>query len=489
MKAYWIVAALLLYSIVLPAQQNLIRYDLAGENVSYYKIKKPGDTVKVSVLSLSKTKRVNLQLVNAANSYQRRIIYINKEETPETIVIPGLGSNPAEKLVSGLANIDPAMMKAADIINKSGDNKMFELSVESSQQKAAKQAFTNQYNEFATAFSQWRKAVLFEQNCQVLWKDLAALRYNMQSPAAEVKQAAKEKTETVFPGAGDDPSLVLLNNNADNLKAAVTTVGNKYSLLSSTYSSFAELEIESAFADSLMKEAKNRAGIVNNKVSVSNTSSPDAVVNRIAELLRQIQNDSYTQLTPLEINRKTVMAEIDFIPVIDSVTAAALNMGQRDTIKRLVPIYKKESLRFRNTFGFSFVSYAENRWHYFVTPDSMIAKEEGDQFQPVIVTYLHFYAPRDKGFRWGGTFGAGIPVGGDNTKLNIMLGLSTFLGKNDPVCISAGVAGTQVKKLSGWKTGDKVNFSALSATDYTTAYRIGYFLALTFNPSNLNLRD
>jgi hypothetical protein len=191
----------------------------------------------------------------------------------------------------------------------------------------------------------------------------------------------------------------------------------------------------------------------------------------------------------MEINRKTIMAEIDFIPVIDSVTARAIQLGPQDTIRRILPIFKKEPLRFRNTFGFSFVSYAESRWHYFVSPDSVIARETADQFQPVIVTYLHFYAPRDKGFRWGGTFGAGIPVGGDNAKLNIMLGLSTFLGKNDPVCITAGVTGAQIKKLSGWKTGDKVGFTQLTSNDYTSVYRTGFFLALTFNPANLNMKD
>jgi hypothetical protein len=183
------------------------------------------------------------------------------------------------------------------------------------------------------------------------------------------------------------------------------------------------------------------------------------------------------------------MAEIKFTPVIDSATATALNINPRDTIKRWVPIYKKEPMRFRNTFGFSFVSYAENRWHYYVRPDSVVAKETADQFQPVIVTYLHFYSPRDKGFRWGGSFGAGLPLGGDNTKLNLMLGLSTFLGKGDPVCITAGVSGTQLKKLSGLKIGDKINAAELSDRNYSSVYRVGYFISLTFNPGSLNLNN
>ena len=200
MKAFWLISGLVLCAYVLPAQQHFIRYDLAGENVSYFKVKKQGDTVAVSVIPISKTKRINLQLVNAANSYQHRVIYISKEESPEAIVIPGLGSNPAQQLVGGLTSIDPEQFRQTDISKSGGDNKNVDRNVETSQQRVAKMAFARQYNEFAAAFSQWSKAVLFEQNCEVLWKELAELRYTLQAPANEIKKAAIEKTTAVFPG-------------------------------------------------------------------------------------------------------------------------------------------------------------------------------------------------------------------------------------------------------------------------------------------------
>ncbi|MBN8687386.1 MAG: hypothetical protein J0M10_10215 [Chitinophagales bacterium] len=489
MKAFRLLLGLFVCSIVSSAQQHFIRYDLAGENVRYYKIKKQGDTVAVSVLPLAKTKRVNLQLVNAASSYRHRIVYINREETPEAVVIPGIGGNPAQKLVSGLTPVDTDLFGINTITKSGGDEKSNDRFTETAQQKAAKLKFAQQYNEYALALSQWNKAMLFEQNCEVLWKELAELRYTLQSPATEIKKSAVEKTTSLFPGADTDPSVILLNNNPDNLKNAVKAVKSGYTALFTTYGSFDLLDISSRAADSLMSEAEKKMKAVTTGAAVGSTTAPDALLSRISTLFRQIKSDSYVRLAPLEISRKTIMAEIDFIPLVDTVTATAINLGSGDTLRRLVPIFKKEPLRFRNTYGFSFVSYAENRWHYFVRPDSVIAREPADQFQPVVVTYLHFYAPRDKGFRWGGTFGAGIPVGGDNAKLNIMLGLSTFLGKNDPVCISLGVTGTQIKKMSGWKTGDKVGFSQLTANDYNTVYRTGYFLALTFNPAMLNMKE
>lgn len=182
------------------------------------------------------------------------------------------------------------------------------------------------------------------------------------------------------------------------------------------------------------------------------------------------------------------MAEIQFIPKIDSVTSAATGISATDTITKWVTIYKKEPLRFRNSVGFSFVSFAENRWNYYVASDSCIAREGGDYYQPVIVTYLHFYSPRDRGFRWGGSFGAGLPLTGDDKQLNILLGLSTFFGKNDPVCITAGVAAAKVKKLSGVTIGEKVS-STNYTINYQHVYRAGYFISLSFNPSALNNRD
>lgn len=484
-KGFW-AGVFMLFCMSIQGQQYIIRYDLAGENVKYFQVRKRGDTAEASIIHFSETNRVNLQLVNSANSYRREITYINRVEAPEAVIIPGLGSTPMKTTEAGLPLLDTKTMKVGDIFKKANDNKGFEILAETDQQKVLQQEFVNRYNSFAAAYESWQQALYFEQNCEVLWKDLATLRYDMQSPADEIKQTAKKKTHTVFPDINDNPSAILSAANTMNPSILAAAVKTSYKALADAYSLFKEFDVKSGLADSLVTSATKKMYAVNNATAVKNV---DDVVARITNLYRQIVNDNYTYMTPLNVSRNTMMAEIRFTPVIDSVTATALNLNLKDTIKRWIPIYKKEPLRFRNTFGFSFVSYAENRWHYYVRPDSVVAKEAADQFQPVIVTYLHFYSPRDKGFRWGGSFGAGLPVGGDNTKLNLMLGLSTFLGKGDPVCITAGVSGTQVKKLSGLKVGDKINSSELNDRNYSSVYRIGYFISLTFNPGSLNLNN
>jgi hypothetical protein len=322
-----------------------------------------------------------------------------------------------------------------------------------------------------------------------LWKELAMLRYNLQSDADLIKQNARIKTRNVFPDAGDDPILIL-QSSQNSSPAVLTESMNKIFLeLQKVYAAYKENNIQSSADDGLFQDALRKKEKASNlPVPITETENND-IVKRIADLYGQILSDSYSYITPLTISNKTTMAEVRFIPEIDPATSELISLQKSDTIKKWIPVLKKESIRFRNTFGFSFVSFAENRWHYYVNANNVIARETADQFQPVVVTYLHFYSPRDKGFRWGGSFGAGLPVGGDNTKMNIMMGLSTFLGKNDPVCISAGVSGTQVKKLSGFNLGDKVTFSALTDNNFATVYRVGYFLALTFNPGSLNTKD
>jgi|CXWL01.1.fsa_nt_gi hypothetical protein len=489
MKKTGAVFILLLFSAAVYAQQYIIQYDMATENLRYLKIKRPGDTASTAIIDMNKAKRVNLQLLNTAGSFRQEIILHEKDEPAETILIPGLGSAATPEGLAGIIaksetnNLDAEKVMGKMIANN--DNKAFNM--ESVSQKMALQQFVMNYNNFKTAFDNWKKAVLMEQEYKRLWKDMATIRYNLGVTADHAKATARKNMQAVFPGTDENTATAALMNTVNDPAAMALAVQNNYNKLQDVYTSFPSIGLRSPAADSLINEAGNLLLLpaAANRGSTINTGD---IISRTTDLYRQILADKYIRLTPLNISSKTIMAEIQFIPEIDSVTGAVINMKIKDTAIRWISVYKKQPLRFKNTFGFSFVSYAENRWKYYVRPDSVIARESADQFQPVVVTYLHFYSPRDRGFRWGGSFGAGFPASGENKQLNIMLGLSTFLGKGDPVCISAGVSGTQVKKLSAVQLGDKVS-SADYNIQYNNVYRAGYFISLTFNPSALNKKD
>lgn len=494
MKTTLSILLTLFFFTIVKAQHYLIKYDVAGENVKYIKVKKPGDTVQVSVIDLTKSKNVNLRLENLPGSYSRKVILNEEEETTENISFPGFGSAPLGGFVKGMLSFDINKMKPdvlfkdlfkqSEKIEKSNNNKSNDL--EGEMRYVAMQKFTTQYIQFIAAYDNWKKALLFEEDCNYLWKDLLSLRYSLQTTAVEVKQTATQKTKEVIPEIIDNPAAVILKTPGNQSSLAESTQ-KSFSTLISTHASFSSLGINSAEADSVMNEATMYMATVNQFKNTKGNSTTDMAVKRIADLYRQIMTDRYVQTIPLTVKRNTKSVEIRFTPNInpeDSLNASAIGINKNDSsVVRYITLYKKSPMRLRNTFGFSFVSFAESRWHYYVDATGTIAREQANQYIPVFSTMLHFYTPKDKGFRWGGTFGAGIPISGDDKELNVLMGLSTFFGKNDPVCLTAGISGAQVKKLSGLSVGDKVTFTTLSENNYTPVYRVGYFISLSFNPS------
>ncbi len=490
MKKITAAIIVIFFSANLRSQQYIVRYDMATEDLRYLKVKRPGDTVASPVIDMNRAKRVNLQLVNTAGSYRQEVILQQKEIVPETVVIPGLGSASTSESVSSLIIAAEKKNLNANNLFKNLMNEEVNKNfrIESADKEMLLQLFSKNYSRFHASYEVWKKAFLFEQDCRQLWKELALLRYDLSVTAGKAKTTAQNKMQTVFPGADPNNNAQALPGDIIDPSVQADVVEKNYEALQQVYHTITSERISSALVDSMMNEVGRNMQVFRSSSGKNNPENITEIINRINNLYRQILLDSYTRLTPLNINTRTVMAEIRFAPEIDSATSLITNIKSKDTVTRWIPLYKKEPLRFRNTFGFSFVSYAENRWKYFVRQDSVIDKVGADQFQPVIVTYLHFYAPRDRGFRWGGSFGAGFPLSGENKQLNLMLGLSTFLGKGDPVCLTAGVSGTQVKKLYGVKLGDKVDSEGFTI-QYNNVYRAGYFIALTFNPSALNRKE
>lgn len=461
------------------AQQYLIRYDIAAENIQYFRIKKK-DTSAVSLLQLGSSGKVNLQVVNVSNGYRQRVILHEKAAQPETVIIPGLGGAAFDQIQGWMkagGNLSPEeLLRTFRSDEKSGSNIRFEMAIK---------RFTTSFNQFNNQYLQWLQEVQRSQDYNSLWKSLATLRYNIQEEAPVIRQKAYQQTKVILPELTTQPTDA--TGPRSTIPSILLSLRDTWRALQEDYSDVQTYNIPVLAVDSSMIDSRSRMMQLDRYLQ-SNPTSPDELLQRIRGLYNHIQTDRYMQLSPLVLNSRSAMAELRLIPEIDSVTANAIQLSKADSITRYIPLYKKEPLRFRNTFGFGFVSFAEHRWNYYVNRDSVLSREAGDVYQPVIVTYLHFYAPKDKGFRYGGSFGAGIPLSGDDKQLTLMLGLSTFIGKNDPVCITLGVAGTRVKKLSGVALGDKIANPELPL-GYNTVYRAGYFFSLTFNPSALNNRS
>lgn len=478
----------------LSAQTYVIQYDVSTDAIEYLKVKRPGDTVRTSYVDMSRGKDVQLRLVNLANSYRRTVRLVNEPRQQESLVLPFFGSlGGGGDFFKGMKQYDTTAASPNQLFNllmNAGTNKSPNKSgglEDDAQEKLLRAKLALQkvglyYSGFNKAYESWQQGILFEENCNLLWKELTGLRYSLQLPATEIKKQTISKTRAVVPDVADNPAAFVMQQQRD-IQSLKAIVEQQYNLLFQAYGDYRNYNMPFTAADTLVKQAGKQAEQVKQvAVATENTN----LMPRIAELYRQIINDRYIQQVPLILNSGTTSVELILTPQTDTLTARMLDMQVTDTpILRRIPVYKKEPMRFRNTFGVSFTRFADYRWKYFVNSTGKIDRETNDEYVPVFVTYIHFYAPKDRGFRWGGSFGAGLPMSGDNRQVHLMLGLSTFFGKNDPVAITAGVCGAQVEKLTGYSLGDVVPFTELQDSNFRSVNRIGYFLSLTFNPSAL----
>ncbi len=476
----------------LSAQTYFVKYDIATDAIEYWKVKRPGDTVRASHIDLSRGRNVQLRLVNLSNSYRRTVRLVNEPRPQESLVLPFFGSlGGGGEFWKGMKQYDTASASPNQLFNlllgaTKGNTKSTGFEDEAQEKflkaKLALQKVGLHYASFSKSYESWQSAILFDQNCQLLWKELTGLRYSLQLPATEIKKQVVSKTRAVVPDVADNPAAFVMQQRVD-ISALAASIEEQYGLLTQAYQEYRSYSMPLTAADTLVKQAAKQA------LQVKQVPAPAENINlmpRIAELYRQIISDRYVQQVPLTLSSGTTSVELVLTPQADSVTARMLGLEPADTpVVRLIPLYKKEALRFRNTFGVSFTRFAEYRWRYFVNAAGKIDRESSDEYVPVFVTYMHFYAPKDRGFRWGGSFGAGLPMSGEDRQVHLMLGLSTFFGKNDPVCISAGVCGAQVRKLTGYNLGDVVPFAELQDNNYRMVNRLGYFVSLTFNPSAL----
>ncbi len=478
----------------LSAQTYFIKYDVSADEIIYFKVKRPGDTVRASYIDLSRGRDVQLRLVNLANSYRSTVRLVNEPRPHESLVLPFFGSlGSSGDFWKGMKEYDTSTVSPNQLFNllinagaTKGNAKSSGFEDEA-QEKFAKAKLALQkvgfhYSGFSKAYESWQSAILFDQNCQLLWKELTVFRYSLQLPATEIKKQVVAKTRAVLPEVADNPAAFIMQQRED-IQSLASTAEEQYGMLTQAYQEYRSYSMPPSVADSLVKQAGKHA------LQVKQVPAPAENLNlmpRIAELYRQIISDRYVQQVSLNLLRGTTGVELVLTPQTDSLTARMLGLQPADTpVLRRIPLYKKEPLRFRNTFGVSFTRFPEYRWRYFVNAAGKIDRETSNEYVPVFVTYIHFYAPKDRGFRWGGSFGAGLPMSGENRQVNLMLGLSTFLGKNDPICITGGICGAQVRKLTGYALNDVVPFTELQDSHYRLVNRLGYFVSLTFNPAAL----
>jgi hypothetical protein len=354
--------------------------------------------------------------------------------------------------------------------------------------------------------------------------------FTWKAKITPVKKAVAEKSENpgsfftnIIAGLGGDQLKILTaTRSADNaeIKAQKIILQNKYMNLQQYKFELEELKFEKLKTEA---EIKSKAEEIRNSVVkiTGITGGKDDIDFNSAMRISGIKLDQEAE--SLEINMEEKNKFSDFYSEIsktyneivsakftiegkynrsqiDSIEGFTLEISHVDSaesaqnkpITRYYPLRSRAHLKISNSTGITFTYFQDNNLSYYVNRDTTIGSGNKDLFVPVLSAFVNFYSNRIYGFKWGGCFGVGMPIfqeANGKNYLNFMLGLCTVLGRNDPIVISVGFAGTKVNRLTnGWKIGDRVPNPDFEFP-IQSQFRVGGFISLGFNITNLTKKN
>lgn len=161
---------------------------------------------------------------------------------------------------------------------------------------------------------------------------------------------------------------------------------------------------------------------------------------------------------------------------------SAVYLGARSKTLPPIPVRVYGGIRVTSSLGIGFAKYFEQPKDYFVR-DSMVLASNKDAFSPVLSTFIHFFSPKPGSMSWGGSFGVGIPLGGDNNlqSISFFLGPSVVIGQDHNIVFTGGLSGGKIPKPGqGYQVGDRFESDASFFTT-ESKYALGYFLGVSFN--------
>ncbi|MDX1940594.1 MAG: hypothetical protein SFU99_08580 [Saprospiraceae bacterium] len=208
---------------------------------------------------------------------------------------------------------------------------------------------------------------------------------------------------------------------------------------------------------------------------------PDADITKLAALWREyeaLQANTFTKNHRVAADGDDMVFNIRFSPNNAQEGAAALPALQLSPIQ--IPV--AGGFKVNASIGVAFGQFFEQPQSYFVRND-IIRSEDKDSFFPVISSFFHFYGQSKGNISFGGAFGIGLPVTGDNAgqSASFFLGPSLIIGRGERLVLNTGLMGARVERLAqGYKVGDTF-ISDANVVPTKDVYEMGFFTGLSFN--------
>lgn len=470
---YFLFVSVLFISATCMAQQYLIRYDILNQQTAYYKIKQK-DTIQVKEVDLPGSGQLLLQVQNYNPFYwNARVSAIkdvsqNQESFSDAFNPFSVLAGGMTDLMGGLPLLD--MPKSRGAVSRDDYD---EVSFR----------FITALTKYTRAYERIQKLTERLDALQLARMQLEELKMNINKPAAEIKVNAHAVMKKVLQT--DNPGLAtVLETGRTNDNSFTSLVDEALQLAKEIRQQQPLVNPEKEFEDKSLKELGDAAALsftALHKLEEDKRLHPHIFTDEVAavtNLYREIDAASFQFAYAVEFN--------------DDISGVKMQMyakekegaGAPDTLVKYFEVNKKKGIRIRNSLGVAFTHFNANNRAYFIE-NGVLRSGPKDIFTPVLSTFIHFYTGNTASFKWGGAFGFGIPLQGDRKDVNFMLGLSSILGRNEAIMLTAGVAGAKVNKLlGGYKPGDATTETDPSKIT-TLGYGIGGFVGLSLNLNNV----
>jgi hypothetical protein len=456
------------------AQQYLIKYDMQKQQTRYFKIQQQ-DTSKIKNIDLRKNGRILLQVNNYNPFYWNAKVTAFKNPVDEEV---GYGNafNPFSVLAGGMGDLMGSLPKLDMPQNRGA------LSRDNLDEPTYN--YLNTAAKYADNYDDLQRLNTKLEELQVAKLQLQELKFDIRKNESSIKAEAQQTVKKVLNSNTLELSDVL--QIGKNYNSTLTNaLDNAGSLVNTLQQLQKTVNVNTVYEEKTLKEIGDNANSSYKKLDrlrIAQQNSPNLLLDEVAAIAKL-----YNEINRADFQFSYAVKNEEDISDLKLELYPKPEMDAKDTVVQYFELNRKKNILIRNSVGIAFSYFDANNKNYYIGSDSLIRMGAKDLFTPLLSTFIHFYAGKMKGVKWGGAFGFGIPLQGEKKDVNFLLGLTGAIGKNEPILVTIGAAGSKVNKLTnGYKVGSKTNESD-PAKLTTTGYGVGGFLSLTFNLNNLGI--
>jgi len=251
---------------------------------------------------------------------------------------------------------------------------------------------------------------------------------------------------------------------------------------------FIEIEDQTTIEESFTRgDVKNKNAVYRVLQSTkdgldSSTSQASSNIEDIQSLYQALASSEFDMTYDYQLDADKAEVKLQFL----SADFSSSHTDKKLLKTREIVLNSQGGFKVNTSVALTLTNFGAKANDYYIDREGIIKAEPKNYFVPSIGAMINFYPVISESFNIGGSFGLSIPISDDINGINFLLGPSIYLGNENRVVISGGVAFGPVNRLTnGFKVDDMAD--TFSLDNYIkTVYDFGYFFGVSFSVLNVN---